>query len=165
ALKLGDDGLREDEENRLAAIGAHISATERRAMAAERETSDRLLSQFLAGQIGARFQGKVAGVTTAGLFVRLAETGADGFVPASTIGNDYYRYVEAQQALIGERTGERFRIGDPVEVRLLEAAPMAGALRFEILSQGEKTKPLGKSRGRRAQPSRPADRGKRRPRR
>ena len=165
ALKLGDDGLREDEENRLAAIGAHISATERRAMAAERETSDRLLSQFLAAQIGARFHGKIAGVTTAGLFVRLAETGGDGFVPASTIGSDYYRYVEAQQALIGERTGERFRIGDPVEVRLLEAAPMAGALRFEILSQGEKTTPLGKSRGRRSPPSRPADRGKRRPRR
>lgn len=147
ALGLGDDGLSEADESRLAGIGQHISATERRAMAAERETADRLLSQYLAAHIGAKFPGKIAGVTKAGLFVRLRETGADGFVPASTLGWDYFRHVEEQQALIGERTGERFRIGDSVEVRLLEAAPMAGALRFEILSDGERVKPPGRGRG------------------
>lgn len=157
ALDLGNDGLSEGEEQRLGSIGQHISATERRAMAAERETADRLLAQYLAAHIGARFNGKVAGVTTAGLFVRLNDTGADGFVPASTLGTDYFRYIEEQQALIGERTGERFRIGDRVEVRLLEAAPMAGALRFEILSEGERVKPPG--RGRTTRRSKPAPRG------
>ncbi|WP_196258529.1 ribonuclease R [Pelagibacterium limicola] len=145
-LGLGDDGLTEAEESRLATVGQHISATERRAMAAERETADRLLAQFLANHIGARFTGKIAGVVGAGLFVRLDETGADGFVPASSLGTDYFRYFEDQQALIGERTGERFRIGDRVEVRLLEAAPMAGALRFEVLSEGERIKPPGPGR-------------------
>ncbi|WP_404403695.1 ribonuclease R [Pelagibacterium halotolerans] len=159
ALDLGDDGLTEAEEARLDQIGQHISATERRAMAAERETADRLLAHFLAGKIGARFKGKIAGVTTAGLFVRLDETGADGFVPASSLGTDYFRYFEDQQALIGERTGERFRIGDRVEVRLLEAAPMAGALRFEILSEGERVRPPG--RGRPQRRAKPNPRGRR----
>ena len=77
-------------------------------MAAERETTDRLIAHFLADQIGASFDGRISGVTRAGLFVKLDETGADGFIPASTLGDDYYRYDEAGQALIGERTGESF---------------------------------------------------------
>ncbi|WP_127143400.1 ribonuclease R [Pelagibacterium montanilacus] len=149
ALDLGDDGLSEAEELRLGQIGQHISATERRAMAAERETSDRLLAHYLADRIGSRFTGKVAGVVGAGLFIRLDETGADGFVPVSSLGTDYFRFIEEQQALVGERTGERFGIGDRVEVRLLEAAPMAGALRFEILSEGMRGEAPG--RGKRSQ--------------
>ena len=136
ALDLGKDGLSEGEMAKLPGIAQHISATERRAMAAERETADRLLAQFLAGQIGAQFEGRISGVTRAGLFVRLKQTGADGFVPASTLGLDYYRHVEEQQAMIGDRTGEMFRLGDNVTVRLLEVAPVAGALRFELLSEG-----------------------------
>jgi ribonuclease R len=137
ALKLGDDGLpaaitREE----LAEIGARISAAERRAMAAERETVDRLIAHHLADRIGATFDGRISGVTRAGLFIKLAETGADGFVPAATIGADYYRYDEARHALVGDRTGETYRLGDRVEVRLVEAAPVAGALRFELLSEG-----------------------------
>ena len=141
ALDLGKDGLTEAEMVALPGIAQHISSTERRAMLAERETSDRLLAQFLAGQIGAEFAGRISGVTRSGLFVRLLETGADGFIPASTIGQDYYRFVEEMQAMVGDRTGEMFRIGDTVQVRLLEAAPVAGALRFELLSEGSRGKP------------------------
>ena len=72
----------------------------------------------------------------AGLFVKLDGTGADGFIPASTLGGDYYRYDEAGHALVGERTGESWRLGDRVHVKLVEAAPVAGALRFELLSSG-----------------------------
>jgi len=140
ALELGKDGLSEGEISKLAGIAQHISATERRAMLAERETSDRLLAEYLAGQIGARFEGRISGVTRSGLFVRLSETGADGFIPASTLGSDYYRYIEDMQALVGERTGEKFGLGDPATVRLLEAAPVAGALRFELLSEGPRVK-------------------------
>ena len=147
ALKLGEDGLTEGEIARLPAIATHISGTERRAMLAERETADRLLAQFLAGKIGSEFDGRISGVTRSGLFVRLTETGADGFIPASTIGADYYRYVEDLQAMVGDRTGESFRIGDSVRVRLLEAAPIAGALRFELLSDGDRGKPSSVKRG------------------
>jgi ribonuclease R len=149
ALKLGDDGLTLAEAAKLDGIAQHISATERRAMLAERETSDRLLAFFLAEKLGATFEGRISGVTRSGLFVRLNETGADGFVPASTLGADYYRFVEEQQAMVGDRTGETFTIGDPVSVRLVEAAPVAGALRFELLSEGARvTPPHSARRGR-----------------
>jgi ribonuclease R len=148
ALKQGQDGLRPEDEARLTGIGQHISMTERRAMAAERETMSRLIAQYLSAQVGASFEGRISGVIKSGLFVRLDETGADGFIPASTIGADYYRHDERQQAMIGERTGERFRLGDRVTVRLLEAAPMAGALRFELLSEGDRAKLSGSRTGR-----------------
>jgi ribonuclease R len=105
-------------------------------MAAERETVDRLIAAHLADEVGAEFDGRIAGVTRVGLFVKLSETGADGFVPASTMGHDYYRFEEATRALVGTRTKEAFRLGGPVRVRLIEAAPFAGALRFEILRAG-----------------------------
>jgi ribonuclease R len=54
----------------------------------------------------------------------------------STIGADYFRFDETRHAVIGARTGEMHRLGDPVEVKLIEAAPVAGALRFELLSEG-----------------------------
>jgi ribonuclease R len=147
ALGLGDDGLTENEAMRLAGIAQHISATERRAMLAERETSDRLLAYFLAERIGAKFEARISGVTRSGLFVRLRETGADGFIPASTLGEDFYRYHEDQQAMIGDRNGEKFGLGDSVTVRLVEAAPVAGALRFELLSEGSRVNPSSVKRG------------------
>jgi ribonuclease R len=138
ALKLGDGALPEQQDTAaLGEVGAQISAAERRAMKAERETFDRLLAHFLADRIGATFEGHVSGVTRAGLFVKLDDTGADGFVPARTIGGDeYFRYHEDRHALVGDRGGETHRLGDRVTVRLVEAAPVAGALRFELLSEG-----------------------------
>lgn len=138
ACRLGSDGL--SPEMSVAAldqIGEQISAAERRAMAAERETIDRLIAHHLADRVGATFTGQISGVTRSGLFIKLDETGADGFVPISTIGADYYRHDEAKHALVGERSGETHRLGDRVEVRLVEAAAVAGALRFELLSEGQ----------------------------
>ena len=137
AGKLGDGGLPEGENvGTLGEIAATISATERRAMKAERETFDRLLAHFLADRIGATFEARISGVTRAGLFVKLDDTGADGFIPARTVGDDYFRYHEDRHALIGSRSGETYRLGDRVTVKLVEAAPVAGALRFELLSEG-----------------------------
>ena len=142
ALKLGDDGLPKSTTlAELREVSTRISAAERRAMAAERETTDRLIAHFLAGQIGASFDGRIGGLNRAGLFVKLDGTGADGFIPASTLGADYYRHDEAAHALVGERTGETFRLGDRVHVKLVEAAPVAGALRFELLSEGRSGTP------------------------
>lgn len=108
-------------------------------MKAERETVDRLIAHFLADRIGATFDGHISGVTRAGLFVKLDDTGADGFVPARTIGQDYFRYEEAMHAMVGSRSGESYRLGDRVMVKLIEAAPVAGALRFELISEGRIT--------------------------
>ena len=142
ALKLGNDGLPESTETAaLAEIAAQISAAERRAMLAERETNDRLIAHFLVDRVGATFEGRVSGVHRAGLFVKLQETGADGFIPARTIGNEYFRHDEAGHAMVGSRSGETYRLGDRVTVKLVEAAPVAGALRFELLSEGRPGKP------------------------
>jgi len=134
ALKLGGDGLPDNADTRsLAEIAANISATERRAMKAERETSDRLIAHFLADRVGAIFDGHISGVTRAGLFVELDETGADGFIPARSIGEEYFRFHEAGRAFVGRSATHR--LGDPVTVELVEAAPVAGALRFRLVAQ------------------------------
>ena len=138
ALNLGEGGLTAEEEEVLDDIAAEISTFERRAMAAERDTVDRLIAHHLAGRIGETFDGRVSGVTKSGLFVSLPQFGADGFVPVSTLGMDYFIYDEAHQALTGEKTGLGYRLGDDVEVRLAEAIPLAGALRFEMMSEGRK---------------------------
>jgi ribonuclease R len=138
ALKLGDGGLSDEEIPRLPAIAQSISDAERRAMAAERETIDRLVALHLADRIGAVFPARIGGVTRSGLFVRLKDTGADGFVPISTLGQDYFHHVEEAHALVGSRTGVTFRLGDDVEVKLVEAIPSAGALRFEMMSEGHR---------------------------
>ena len=138
ALKLGVGAITPEEEEDLDDIAAEISTFERRAMAAERETVDRLIAHHLVTRVGEEFDGQVAGVTKSGLFVSLPDYGADGFVPISTLGNDYYIFDEAHMSLTGEKTGLGFRLGDPVRVRLVEAVPLAGALRFEVLSEGEK---------------------------
>ncbi len=141
ALRLGAGGLEDGEAARLAEVSKQISDAERRAMAAERATVDRLIAAHLADRIGATFTGRIAGVTRSGLFVRLKECGADGFVPVSSLVGDFYRHIEAVHALVGQRSGTTFSLGDPVEVRLVEAIPSAGALRFEMLSDGKKGKP------------------------
>ncbi|MCP8939867.1 ribonuclease R [Alsobacter sp. SYSU M60028] len=151
AMGFGKDGLPDAVLPELPEIAARISAAERRAMAAERETVDRLIAHYLSDRIGAEFEGRITGVTRAGLFVRLNETGADGFIPAGTLGADYFRYDEAAHALVGDRTGETHRLGDPATVRLVEAVPLAGALRFELLSEGAIALP----RGRRPHPGKP----------
>lgn len=156
ALDLGPGGLPPTADlASLREIAAHISAAERRAMAAERETVDRLIAHFLADRIGATFSGHISGVTRAGLFVKLDDSGADGFVPASSLGSEYFRHDEDRHALVGADSGEVYRLGDKVMVRLVEAAPVAGALRFALLSS-----PHGALRGRpgvkRSERNRPA---------
>ena len=139
AENLGDDGLSDAEIAELAAIGAEISGTERRSMVAERDTIDRLIAGWLADRVGATFEGRIAGVTKAGLFIKLADTGADGFTPISTLANEYMIYDETHHALVGEATGTTFRLGDEVTVRLIEAAPLSGALRFDIVKHAATT--------------------------
>lgn len=150
ALGLGEGALPSDETmEHLGEIAAQISATERRAMKAERETADRLIAHFLADRVGATFQGRISGVTRAGLFVKLDDTGADGIVPIRTLGTEYFNYDETRHALVGSRSGAMHRLGDVVDVRLVEAAPVAGALRFELLSEGQTVKRGSKREGKR----------------
>lgn len=151
ALGLGTDGLSPEDVAQLEDTAEMIGLAERRAMLAERETTDRLIASFLEPQTGAVFKGKISGVVGAGLFVVLDETGADGFVPVSSLGRDYFIFNEVSHSLSGERTGETFQLGDRVEVKLLEVVAIKGGLRFEMVSQGRqgKVSPRSKRKGRR----------------
>ena len=135
ALKLGDGGLTDAEIGALDETAQAISDHERRAIAAERQTVDRLIASFLADRIGADFAARISGVVRTGFFVRLEQSGADGFVSASSIDGDFFQHDERRRALVGRRTGRAFTLGDAVTVRLIEAVPSAGALRFELLGE------------------------------
>lgn len=125
----------------LEEIAEHLSMTERRAAKAERETVDRILSSFLMDKIGAEFSARISGITRSAMFVELTETGADGIIPMSSMHRDRYVANEGLYSLVGLSSGETFKLGDQVTVRLIEAAPVAGALRFELLSEGIYEKP------------------------
>ncbi len=137
ALGLGDDGLADREIAGLKETAEHITATERRAMAAERDAIDRYVAAFLQDQVGATFEGRITGVTRFGLFVRLTETGADGLVPVSSLGGEYFIHDDHLHALVGERSGLRWRLGRQVSVKLKEATPITGGLLLEMLSEPE----------------------------
>lgn len=134
ALGLGKDGLTDREIAELPAIAEHVVMTERRSMAAERDAMDRYIAAFLEDRVGATFTGRITGVTRFGLFIRLDETGADGLVPVSTLGSEYFTHDDRTHALVGERTGQRWPLGRQVEVKLREATPVTGGLLFEMLS-------------------------------
>ncbi len=131
------DGGTDSRDRDFAEMGEHLSMTERRSAKAERDAVDRYCASFLADRIGALFQGRVNGVTRFGLFVTLAETGADGLVPIRTLPDDYYVHDENRHSLRGRRSGREYRLGDEVEVRLAEANPVTGGLILGLMDSGE----------------------------
>lgn len=150
ALKLGRDGLTQEEEVALPETGEHISMTERRSMMAERDTTDRYLAAFLADRVGSEFEGTVSGVARFGLFVKLDDTGADGLVPISALGREFFLYDADTQTLTGEKSRRVIGLGQRVVVRLAEAVPITGGLLFELLEvEGRKlpTPPKGAGQG------------------
>ncbi|HEX5326298.1 MAG TPA: RNB domain-containing ribonuclease, partial [Acetobacteraceae bacterium] len=133
ALRLGRDGLRADDAAGMVETARHITTTERRAQAAEREATDRYLAALMAGRVGAVFPARVSGVTRFGLFVTLEENGASGIVPRSALPDDLWWHDERAQTLTGRRTRLVFRLAQPVEVRLAEANPVTGGLVFQLM--------------------------------
>jgi len=153
AFKLGPHGQTAKEAQELSQIAEQISDLERRAIAAERESNDRYLAGYLEERVGAEFDARIRGVTKFGLFVMLDETGADGFIPMRSIGFERFRFEERNHAVVGETTGGAFRLGQQVRVRLAEAAPLTGGLRFEMISDplpGDTKKHKTKSGAKRA---------------
>jgi len=129
----GKDGLSADDVDGLEATARHISDTERRSMAAERDTTDRYLAAYLSERVGSELPGRIAGIQGFGAFVKLDETGADGLVPVSSIGAEYFRYDRERQTLTGERSGLQLSVGQRVLTRLVEAVPVTGGLMLELI--------------------------------
>ena len=162
AMRAGSDGLRDMEKADVEKLAEQTSEFERRAMLAERDAMDRFTAIYLKDQVGGMFAGRVSGVTRAGLFVTLAETGASGIVPMRSLGDDFYDFDELARMLVGRRTGKLWRLGDPVTVRLREAAPVTGGLVLEIVESEKDRKRKGPPRMPKGRPPPRKTRGHRR---
>ena len=124
-------GLSDRDRADLARVSDAISEAERRAMSAERETIDRYVAAWLSTRVGEVFDCRVTSVQRFGLFATILGLGGDGLVPISTLGDERFSYVERAQELVGDETGTRFAIGDRMRLKLAEANPLTGALKFE----------------------------------
>ena len=136
AFGLGEGGA-EPAGIDMGKAGEHVSGTERRAAAAERDALDRFTAAYLAEKVGAEFAGRVNGVTRFGLFVTLDEIGADGLIPISTLPDDYYEHDEKGHRLVGRRGRLEFRLGDALDVRLVDANPITGGIIFALAGMPE----------------------------
>ena len=159
SFALGDGALSPEKAESFVEIGEKISMLERRAMEAERETVDRYVAAFLADRVGQILKCRITGVQSFGFFATVLDLGGDGLVPASILGNEYFRFDEAARALIGEESGETYRQGQMIDLKLAEANPASGALRFELAEgsfagprrsgpRRDRTLPRGPRRGR-----------------
>ncbi len=149
----GPDGLTLEEEADLEATGQHISDTERRSMVAERDTKDRYLAAYLSERVGSEMSGRISGIAKFGVFVKLDESGADGLVPIRDLGGEYFHFDRESQTLMGADTGRVIALGQRMQVRLKEAAPVTGGLILEpIAIEGEP--PTKGSSGRPGRPPR-----------
>jgi len=134
-------GLSEQDRADLSKVTEAISQTERRAMEAERDTIDRYVAAWLSGRVGETFRTRITGVQSFGFFATIVGLGGDGLVPVSALGREYFRYDEGARALVGEDSGTRYAVGDFLELRLGEANPLTGALKFEVID-AEGGKPI-----------------------
>lgn len=146
--KWGRDGLSVQDEEGLEETAQHISDTERRSMAAERDTTDRYLAAYLSERVGTELTGRISGVAKFGLFVKLEETGADGLVPIRTLGREFFHFDPRDQTLMGSDSGLLISVGQKVTVRLTDAVPVTGGLTLELLELDGKLMPPGPSRNR-----------------
>ncbi|MFM1654928.1 ribonuclease R [Brevibacillus sp. B_LB10_24] len=131
----------------LPIIAEHASRRERVAVDAERETDDLKKAEYMQERIGEEFDGVISGVTSFGIFVELPNT-IEGLVHVSYLTDDYYHYHEKMYALIGERTGKQYRIGDEVKVRVSNVNLDERAIDFEIvgMKKSNSFRPRGERR-------------------
>lgn len=136
AYRLGDGALHKEEEKGLSKTADHISMTERRAMEAERDTIDRYVAAYLSTMVGEVVKTRITGVAKFGFFATVDGLGGDGLVPVSTLGEERFVFDEDARVLEGLMTGTRYTVGQRLELRLAEANPITGALRFELTEGG-----------------------------
>jgi ribonuclease R len=105
-------------EEKMAQHCAHCSATERRADEASRDVIDWLKCEYMQDKLGQEFDGIITGVTGFGLFVELKEVYVEGLIHVTSLNNDYYQFDPLRHQLLGERSGVRYQLGNPVRVRL-----------------------------------------------
>ncbi len=130
--------LTPDIASKLDDISEAISRTERRAMEAERETTDRYVAAYLSTKLGETINARITGVQNFGFFATVEDIGGDGLVPISSLRGDYFIHDEASQTLTGQHSGQVYKPGMTLELVIAEANPASGALKFELPNNGGK---------------------------
>jgi ribonuclease R len=178
AYHLGEGGLSDHQAESMEVTGELISMLERRAMEAERDTVDRYVAAFLADQVGQIVRCRITGVQPFGFFATVDALGGDGLVLAADLGSEYFRYDEKARTLVGDDSGETYHVGRRLDLRLSEANPVSGGLRFELpegsyggasrprrdrVRAGARPppRPLDKARGKRGRPANVRHQGRR----
>jgi ribonuclease R len=141
-------------EDKIPEIAEHSSHRERRAVDAEREVEKMKKAEFMEEHVGEEFEGIIASVTRFGMFIELENT-IEGLVHISTLKGDYFNYQERMLALIGERSGLTFKIGQPIKIKVVKADRMTGEIDFEylpseldLIDKAEKAKRKSEHKGR-----------------
>ncbi len=152
----------------------HTSDRERRAQDAERDTDDLKKAEYMLEHVGETFEGVISGVMNFGMFVELPNT-IEGLIHVSNLTDDHYQYHERHLALIGDRTGKVYRIGDPVEIEVVDVNMAERLIDFKVVGMPEraprqrrdrpveikaKTKSEGKGKGQKKDGKKHFDKGK-----
>lgn len=123
-------------KSRMPEIARHTSERERRAVDAERDTDELKKAEYMKDKIGEEFTGLISSVTNFGMFVELENT-VEGLIHVSYLTDDYYHFDERSQALIGERTANVYRVGDEVDVKVVDVNTDEYTVDFELVSSGK----------------------------
>ncbi|QDU31950.1 Ribonuclease R [Anatilimnocola aggregata] len=139
AICLGKKPLADFDRQML--LGEHCSEREQRAEKAERELTKMKLLTFLAKKIGMRMPAVITGVEEYGLFAQGIDMPAEGMIRLETLGDDFYRYDAATHSLVGYRAGNRFRLGDRIEVQVAHVDVDRRELDFRVAKRVESDVP------------------------
>ncbi len=131
----GTAGNFEHSQADMDTFGAETSQRERRADEASRDVTAFLKCEYMRDHVGDTFQGVVTGVTDFGLFVQLNGLQVDGLIHVANLGRDYFRYEEDRKTLVGERSGERYTLGDALRVRVARVDPSERKIDFELVER------------------------------
>ena len=123
-------------ENELPEIAEHSSKMERRAVEAEREVDAMKKAEYMMDKVGEEFEGIISSVVKFGLFIELPNT-IEGLIHINELKQDYFHFIENHLALVGERTGLTFKIGQKVRVKVIKADPEERAIDFELIDAEE----------------------------
>jgi ribonuclease R len=132
-LGLGEGGLTDSEIETVEEISDHISITERRSVAAERDAKARYIAMYLSENIGAVFPGRISEISNRGIFIELDESGAEGFIPMKSLSDDYYIHDEKNHCLVGKRKGNVYRLTAKIKVKVAEASGLNASTLFEVV--------------------------------
>jgi len=134
----------------LTNVGHQCSDSERNAEAAEREAVKIKQVAYMSEKIGESYHGVISGILNFGFFVRLDHVGVEGMVRLSTLDNDYYHYDERHFRLVGKRSGQVFKMGDPVKVKIMEVDSIRNQINLSLIESFGQPLPAGKKKRKRS---------------